>query len=112
MDKIAQYQSFIKKIQKKYNNYHPDYDEFETQVIADDDQGFYYLMRIGWDDDRRIHACLFHVDIKNGKIWIQQDGTEDGVAVQLMEMGVPKSDIVIGFHVPFERKLTDEFAVS
>jgi XisI protein len=48
-----------------------------------------------------------HLDIKDGKIWIQQNNTEREIAEELVGMGVPKSDIVIGFHSPFKRKFTD-----
>jgi len=47
----------------------------------------------------------------NDKIWIQQDGTEVGIANQLVDLGVPKQDIVLGFDPPNLRKYTD-FAVS
>ncbi len=46
------------------------------------------------------------MDIKNGKIWIQHDGTKDGVADDLVELGVPKEDIVLAFHPPYKRKYT------
>ncbi len=32
------------------------------------------------------------------KIWIQRDGTEDGLAGELEEAGVAKTAIVLGFH--------------
>ena len=48
--------------------------------------------------------------IKNEKIWIQQNTTEVDIALELMFMGVPKQDIVIGFHTPKMRQFTD-FAV-
>lgn len=52
-----------------------------------------------------------HVRLRNGKIWIEEDGTEDGFASHLLEAGVPKSDIVLAFHAPWERQYT-EFAVA
>jgi hypothetical protein len=54
---------------------------------------------------------LLHLDIKDGKIWIQYDGTEGGIALELVELGVPKEDIVLGYHSPSVRGFT-EFAVS
>ncbi len=33
-------------------------------------------------------------------IWIQSDGTEVGVANELVEAGVPQKDIVLGFKSP------------
>ncbi|MEA5566929.1 element excision factor XisI family protein [Anabaena sp. UHCC 0399] len=54
--------------------------------------------------------CHFHVDIKNDKIWIQRDGTKIGIANELIAAGVPKEDIVLGFHAPYKRQFTG-FAV-
>jgi hypothetical protein len=51
------------------------------------------------------------VEIINNKIWIQCDNTEDGIALELVAAGIPKSDIVLAFHPPDVRKFT-EFAVS
>ena len=47
------------------------------------------------------------INIKNSKIGIQWNGTEDDIAVELVEKGVPREDIVIGFHTPFMRKFSD-----
>lgn len=46
---------------------------------------------------------IIHVDIKDDKISIQRDGTEIGIANELMATGVPKEDIVLGFHAPYKR---------
>jgi len=45
------------------------------------------------------------------KIWIEEDMTEDGIATYFLEQGVPREDIVLAFHPPFMRPLT-EFAVA
>ncbi len=47
-----------------------------------------------------------HFDIEEGKIWNCYNGTEDSVAERLVEMGVPTSDIILGFHSPFKRQFT------
>jgi len=54
---------------------------------------------------------VLHLDIINGKIWIQQDGTEVGIANKLVDLGVPKQDIVLGLDPPVMRQYTD-FAVG
>jgi hypothetical protein len=51
------------------------------------------------------------LDIKDGKIWIQHNGTEFDIAVMLSEMGIPKQNIVNGFHSSYMRQFTD-FAVG
>jgi len=107
MDKRSRYQQLIKQIIQKYAfPDDPPYDEFETQVVFDDERGHYYLLDIGWNGSNRIHGFTLHIDLKNDKIWIQQDWTEEGVANELVELGVPKQDIVLAFHAPYKRKHT------
>ena len=82
-----------------------------SRTIFLPDAGHYQLMNVGWHGQHRIHGCVLHVDIKGGKIWIQHDGTEEGIANRLVAAGVPRDDIVLAFHSPFKRRFTD-FAVS
>jgi hypothetical protein len=58
-----------------------------------------------------MYGCVLLLDIKNGKIWIQQNGTEIGIADELVKLGVPKEDIVLAFHEPLMRQYTG-FAVG
>ena len=51
------------------------------------------------------------MDIINGKIWIQRNMTEIDLGQKLTEMGVPKSDIVLGFLSPKVREYSD-YAVA
>lgn len=49
--------------------------------------------------------------IKNEKIYIEEDWTEEGIANELLTEDVPKEDIVLAFNDPETRKLT-EFAIA
>jgi hypothetical protein len=49
---------------------------------------------------------VLHIDIKDDQIWIQHDGTESGVANDLVAMGIPKEDIVLAFHAPYKHPYT------
>ena len=70
-----------------------------NEVVYDSLNDRYLVMTIGWQRGvRRIHGCLAHLEIINGKVWIQRDGTEDGIGYELEEAGVPKEDIVPAFH--------------
>ena len=61
---------------------------------------------MGWDGQQRIFSLILHFDIKDGKIWIQYNGTEIAIAQVITEKGVPASDIVLGFHSPFKRQFS------
>jgi hypothetical protein len=83
----------------------------EIQTLFNDEQNDYQILCLGWHDDDRIHRCLIHIQIKDQKIWIEQDETEIGIANELVEAGVPKADIVLAYQAPYLRSLT-EFAVG
>lgn len=85
--------------------------EYEVQTIFDTERDHYQLLYVGWRGNKRDFGCILHLDIKGKKIWIQHDGTEVGIANQLVEMGVPKEDIVLAFHEPAVRQFTG-FGIS
>ena len=64
-----------------------------------------------WDGPRRVHSALIHSWLRDGKVWIEADGTEEGVAPSLQARGVAKHDIVLAFYSETKRKYT-EFAVA
>lgn len=111
MDKLTQYRKYIQDILNEYSQYRPSYEEVDVEQIVDTKNDHYQLMTVGWNDYQRIHGCLLHIDMKAGKIWIQYDGTEEGIANRLVELGVPKTDIVLAFHAPFRRQYTG-FAIN
>lgn len=86
-------------------------DPIETHAIYDDKRGRYLIYQIGWSGKSRTHSALIYVRIHNGKIWIEEDWTEDGITPELLAAGIPKEDIVLGFRHPSMRPLTD-FAVA
>ena len=64
-------------------------------------------LKSGWEDQSWVHSCIIHIDIKCGKVWLQWNGTEDDIAVDLVNAGVLKEDIVLGFQSPFMRQFTE-----
>ena len=83
----------------------------ETEAVIDDEKGHYELMHVGWDGDRRVHGSVIHIDIIGKKIWVQHDGTSPGIAMELVEAGIPREDIVLAFHPAYVRQHTG-FAVG
>lgn len=106
MDKLNTYRHLIRTLLQKYLEYKPKNLKVETQIIFDTENNHFLLLDIGWDKGRFFHDCVFHLDIKDGKIWLQQNWTDADIANELVELGVPKSDIVIGFQPPDLRKFT------
>jgi hypothetical protein len=106
MERIDEYRRHIEEIINEHAQYKVSHGDIEIQTVFDRENDHYLLMAVGWNGYDRIEGFSLHLDIKDGKIWIQWDGTEYGVANELVDRGVPKEDIVLAFHAPYKREYT------
>ncbi len=106
IEKYRQYIRHLLSERQKRASMSRNAEEYEVQTIFDEQQDHYQLLYVGWRGNKRDFGCILHLDIKDGKIWIQHDGTEEGIANRLVEIGVPKQDIVLAFHEPYIRQFT------
>ena len=112
MDSLSNnYQEIIETALADYADFLGEDENVQIELVFDKPRDRYILVETGWENGRRIYGTLLHLDIINGKIWIQQDGTEEGIATELVALGVPKDRIVLGFKSLQRRQIT-EFAVS
>ncbi len=98
MDKISRYRQIVEQVIRDYASHKPSNGQIETEAIIDRDNDHYEVMHVGWDRVERVHGAVVHIDIIKGKIWVQCDNTNRPVADELLAAGVPKEDIVLGFH--------------
>jgi XisI protein len=110
MDHVEKYRDIVERVLTDYSKYRYAHGDIERQTVFDRQRDHYLIVNVGWDKGR-VHGCSIHIDIINGKCWIQLDGSEHCIATDLLEAGIPKDHIVLGFKRPEVRKLT-EFAVS
>lgn len=111
MDTLKKNRQIIETILSEYVKIPYSLQELESELIIDKQENNYLVMTLGWEGEKRVHGCIIHIEIINNKIWIQRDGTEYGIANELVNAGIPKSQIVLAFHPQDVRKYTD-FAVS
>jgi len=111
MEQINYYRETIRKLIQEYAQYQPSRGDVQIEVIFDEANDHYELIYSGWNGPYRIHGSVLHLDIRNEKIWIQHDGTEDGIANELVKAGIPHDRIVLAFKSPSLRRHTD-FAVA
>jgi XisI protein len=106
MDRLDKYRQIIEKVLSDYAAVPYVHGEFKSEILFDRQRDRYALINVGWNNERRVHGCILHLDIIEGKIWIQRDGTESGIALDLEQAGVPREDIVLGFREAFLRPHT------
>jgi hypothetical protein len=106
MDKLASYRQIIRNVLLPYTQITYANVPVRNIAVFDDEHGQYLIMSDGWDGVRHLHGCLIHIEIIGNRLWVQRDGTEDGITDELVVAGIPKQDIVLGFQEPAVRKYT------
>ncbi len=107
MDKVTQYRECVQKLLTQYAKDDVSTDEVEVQLIFNTERDHYQWMNVGWQQFNRVYRCVVHFDIKGEKIWLQQNSTDQNSAEELVEMGVPREDIVLGLQPPYKRQYTE-----
>lgn len=105
MDTIDFYRQIVQNVLREYAA-KPSHGEIDPEIIVDPERDHYELMHVGWDKSRRVHGSVIHIDIIDNKIWIQHDGTSPGIALELVQAGIPKEDIVLAFRPAHVREYT------
>ena len=111
MDSLDTYRQIIEDVLTEYTRIPYAYGEIQSEAVFDRTRDRYLLVNVGWEDSRRVHGSLVHIDIINGMLWIQRDGTEHGIAKELVKAGIPRDRIVLGF-LPAKVRQYTEYAVA
>jgi XisI protein len=112
MDQLNDNRSIIKEVLTRY--YELDLEQpgdVEPVLAFDEIRDHYFWVQVGWNQTGRTCGSTVYIRIKDGKVWVEEDLTEDGVTNDLVAAGISKQVIVLGFQHPKERALTD-FAVA
>ena len=106
MDRVENYRSYIRSILEEHSKYASSQDDVESELFFDTIHDQYQLMRVGWNGLKRVYYIVMHFDLRDGKIWIQQNMTDVDIGQELVNMGVLKDDIILGLHPPYKRPYT------
>lgn len=113
MDRVEEYATLVKQALRDYVALVQKSPHLPYQVVMafDDEHQQYLVRKVGWQENKRILKTVLHLALRNGKIYIEEDGTEEGIATWLLEHGVPNTEIVLSFQPPLIRAYS-EFAVA
>ena len=111
METLEHYRELVQRVLEEYAAIPYANGDYERELVMDREKDHYLLLTLGWDGKCRVYYPVIHIDIRDSKLWIQHDATEDGVATDLMAAGVPKEQIVLAFY-PLEARRHSEFGVA
>ena len=105
MDRVTQYRQVLQQIVLQHSRYQPSEGEIEVIPIIDKRQDQYQVIHVGWAGRKRIYNTL-HLSLRDSKVRIHNDPTEEGIASELLSHGIPESDIVLDYQAPYLRQYT------
>lgn len=111
MDRDNTYRAIVKRVLQEVADITPSEGDIRTELVCDEALGHYQLGQVGWEGKRRVDDVFLHIDVVDGKVWLQHDGTDLRIAEALVRAGIPKEHIVLAFHHLARRPDTD-FAVA
>ncbi len=71
MDTLDTYRQIIRDVLIPYTQIPYSYGDLQCKTVFDRENDSYLLVTLGWQQDKRIHGCLVHIDIIDGKLWIE-----------------------------------------
>jgi XisI protein len=103
---LLYYRNCIQTLLEQQSHYRSHDEGVESELFFDTVRDRYQLMRIGWKGLNRVYHTVLHFDIKDGKICLQQNTTDIEIGQELLDMNIPKEDIVLGLHPAYKRPYT------
>jgi hypothetical protein len=101
MDKVSRYREIVRRELQEFADWtRQPGEQVKYEVVFDPTLDHFQLVYSGWEGRRRVHGSLFHLDIIDGKVWVQYDGTDRPIARELVRAGIPREDIVLAEQPP------------
>jgi hypothetical protein len=80
-------------------------DSVVTVPIFDEARDQYLVLCYGWRGQERVYWVVLHLEIWEGKVWVQRNQTEVDVETELIALGVAEGELVRGLVPPDYRAL-------
>lgn len=97
MDKMTRYRQIIQQVLEDYAHLMSTGNPVRILPVCDSSHDQYLVVSLGWQNKRREHAIVFHAQLRDGKFFIEDDRTEEGIANLLSQAGVEEDDIMLAW---------------
>lgn len=97
MDKVESYRQILQQVIEETAATLSEGNYVSILPVCDPVHGQYLLISNGVVNGRREHAIVFHAQLRHGKVFIEDDRTEEGIAPLLREAGIEDDDIEVAW---------------
>ena len=99
LDKLTCYRELLQQVIGRHAAMKPSNRKLDSLAIADTKTDNYLLMDIGNDELGRVDEVIIHLRLRDdGKVLIEYDGIEYGIAQDLLEAGIAPEDILFNMY--------------
>ncbi len=110
LNKLDRYRQILKQVVEHHAALKPGDRQLDSIAICDPSNDNYLMMDVGYDHVGRADDVIIHLRLRaDGKVLIEYDGIEYGIARDLLEAGVAREDIFFNMYRE-PRPLTDTVA--
>ncbi len=92
---IERYRQIVQQLLDDYAQIPYAHDDLADETIFDRQADRYLLVTLGWQDRKRIHTTILHLDIRETQVWVQCNNTDQDIVAELVERGVARADIMV-----------------
>jgi hypothetical protein len=110
LEKLDRYRQILQRVVEYHAAMPGEPEDVESIPICDPVHDNYVLMDVGSESNRRVPYIVFHLRLQNGRVRIERDGIEYGIAQDLIDAGIPEEDIVFTFYDKDPRPLAESIA--
>ena len=105
--KLSKYRQILSDYLSEYVTDRMPQKDIQFQFVKDIEHGHFQVLEMAWIKDIFHCSIIFHFEIKpDGKVWLWVNNTDILVTEDLIDKGIPKKEIVLGFHAPEVRAYT------
>lgn len=108
--KPTRYRQLLRQVVEMHAVMKPSDRKIDSLAICDPTNDNYLLMDVGYNHVGRADDVIVHLRLReDGKVLIEYDGIEYGIAHDLLEAGIAKEDILLNMYAT-PRPLTEAIA--
>lgn len=93
MDKMTRYRQIIQQVLENYARAMSQGNQVQILPVCDTAHDQYLLISLGWSNKRREHAIVFHAQLRDGQLLLEDDRTETGLSDELLQSGILEEDV-------------------